>query len=77
MNGFGGTKTMAKVKPDKSFLDKGVERENIKPVKQEQKMGLKVSLKTSISLIKPSFVYYRMNKVKKLRSSLRAQSWST
>ena len=37
-------------------------------------MGLKVSLITLTAIIKPSFVYYRMNKVKKLKSSLRAQN---
>ena len=74
MNGFGGTKTIAKVKPDKSFLDKGMMSEKKKAAKPEQKMGLKVSEIASTALIKPSFVYYRMNKVKKLRSSLRAQN---
>ena len=31
MNGFGGSNTMAKVKPDKSFLDKGMNAEKVKP----------------------------------------------
>ena len=74
MNGFGGTKTIAKVKPDKSFLDKGMMSEKKKAAKPEQKMGLKVSEITLTAIIKPSFMYFRMNKDKKLRSSLRAQN---